>query len=58
MWSGFFVIVVAMLAIAQFHWLLYVFGAFLLVTGVKMWWFADEKPDLENNPWCAGCAGT
>jgi len=36
--------------IAQFHWLLYVFGAFLLVTGVKMWWFADEKPDLARNP--------
>jgi len=36
--------------ISQFHWLLYVFGAFLLVTGVKMWWFADERPDLERNP--------
>jgi tellurite resistance protein TerC len=36
--------------IAQFHWILYLFGAFLLVTGVKMWWFADEKPDLEANP--------
>ncbi|WP_407279370.1 TerC family protein [Aromatoleum evansii] len=36
--------------IAQFHWLLYVFGAFLLVTGIKMWWFADEKPDLAKNP--------
>ncbi len=36
--------------IAQFHWLLYVFGAFLLITGVKMWWFADEKPDLNTNP--------
>ena len=36
--------------IAQFHWLLYVFGAFLLITGVKMWWFADSEPDLENNP--------
>ncbi|QRM19985.1 TerC/Alx family metal homeostasis membrane protein [Dechloromonas sp. TW-R-39-2] len=35
--------------ITQFHWILYVFGAFLLVTGVKMYWFADEKPDLENN---------
>jgi tellurite resistance protein TerC len=35
--------------IAQFHWLLYVFGAFLIVTGVKMWWFANETPDLENN---------
>jgi len=36
--------------ITQFHWLLYVFGAFLLVTGMKMWWFADETPDLANNP--------
>ena len=36
--------------ITQFHWLLYVFGAFLLITGIKMWWFADEKPDLEKNP--------
>ncbi|MDQ5960263.1 MAG: tellurite resistance protein TerC [Pseudomonadota bacterium] len=36
--------------IAQFHWLLYVFGAFLLITGIKMWWFADEKPDLANHP--------
>jgi tellurite resistance protein TerC len=35
--------------IAQFHWVLYVFGAFLLVTGIKMWWFADEQPDLRNN---------
>jgi tellurite resistance protein TerC len=35
--------------ITQFHWILYVFGAFLLITGVKMYWFADEEPDLENN---------
>lgn len=35
--------------ISQFHWILYVFGAFLLVTGVKMYWFANEQPDLENN---------
>lgn len=36
--------------IARFHWLLYLFGAFLLVTGIKMWMFADNKPDLEANP--------
>jgi tellurite resistance protein TerC len=36
--------------IAKFHWLLYVFGAFLLITGIKMWWFAEEKPDLAKNP--------
>ena len=36
--------------ITQFHWVLYLFGAFLLVTGIKMWWFAEEKPDMSNNP--------
>ena len=36
--------------ITQFHWLLYVFGAFLLITGVKMWWFAEQTPDLATNP--------
>jgi len=36
--------------IAQFHWLLYVFGAFLLITGIKMWWFAEQEPDLAKNP--------
>lgn len=36
--------------IAQFHWILYIFGLFLLVTGIKMFYFADKKPDLEQNP--------
>jgi tellurite resistance protein TerC len=36
--------------IAKFHWILYIFGAFLLITGIKMWWFAEEKPDLAKNP--------
>lgn len=36
--------------INHFHWLLYVFGGFLLITGIKMWWFADQTPDLEKNP--------
>jgi tellurite resistance protein TerC len=36
--------------IAQFHWILYVFGAFLVFTGVKMWWAAGQEPDLGNNP--------
>lgn len=36
--------------INQFHWLLYVFGAFLLVTGAKMWFMAEHSPDLERNP--------
>ena len=36
--------------IAQFHWILYLFGAFLLVTGIKMWRAADQQPDLAGNP--------
>jgi len=36
--------------ISQFHWILYVFGAFLFLTGVKMWWAAGKEPDLEDNP--------
>lgn len=35
--------------LAQFHWLLYVFGAFLLLTGFKMWFAAGKEPDLDNN---------
>lgn len=36
--------------IARFHWVLYIFGAFLLVTGVKMFLFAEREPDLPRNP--------
>jgi tellurite resistance protein TerC len=36
--------------LARFHWLLYVFGAFLLITGVKMLFAAEADPDLERNP--------
>ena len=38
------------LLLAKFHWILYVFGAFLLFTGAKMWRAAGEEPDLERNP--------
>ena len=36
--------------IAQFHWVLYVFGAFLLITGIKMLIFAGQEPNLADNP--------
>jgi tellurite resistance protein TerC len=36
--------------LAQFHWILYVFGAFLVLTGIKMWWAAGKEPDLDDNP--------
>lgn len=35
--------------IAKFHWILYLFGAFLLITGVKMAFGKDEEADLNNN---------
>ena len=36
--------------VSEFHWVLYLFGAFLLLTGIKMWWAAGQEPDLERNP--------
>src|SRR5512145_579113 len=36
--------------IQQFDWILYIFGAFLVFTGGKMWWAAGQEPDLESNP--------
>ena len=43
--------------LAKFHWLLYLFGAFLLLTGIKMWFAAGKEPDLDKNPvlrWITG----
>lgn len=37
------------LLLAKFHWILYVFGAFLLLTGIKMIMAAGKAPDLEQN---------
>ncbi len=36
--------------VTQFSWILYVFGVFLVITGVKMWLVADHTPDIANNP--------
>jgi tellurite resistance protein TerC len=36
--------------IKEFHWVLYLFGLFLLVTGIKMLLFANAATDLERNP--------
>ena len=36
--------------ISQFHWILYLFGAFLVLSGAKMLWMADREPDLASNP--------
>lgn len=37
--------------ITKFHWIIYVFGAFLIGTGLKMAFTdKDKKPDLDKNP--------
>jgi tellurite resistance protein TerC len=36
--------------VAEFSWVLYVFGAFLLFTGIRMLVAADAEPDVANNP--------
>jgi len=36
--------------VQQFHWVLYLFGAFLVITGFKMLIFADKAADLAKNP--------
>jgi len=36
--------------VQEFHWVLYLFGAFLVVTGIKMLMFAEAAPDLHRNP--------
>ena len=36
--------------VSQFSWVLYLFGAFLIFTGIKMWIIADDMPDIASNP--------
>ncbi|MFN4359788.1 MAG: TerC family protein [Hylemonella sp.] len=36
--------------LTQFHWILYVFGGFLVLTGLKMWWAAGKEGSLDDNP--------
>lgn len=47
---GVFIFVGALL-IAQFHWILYIFGVFLIYSGIKIYFEdSDEKIDPEKNP--------
>lgn len=43
------VILFGSLLLNDFHWILYLFGAFLIFTGIKMFIFAEKKNDLSNN---------
>ena len=35
--------------VLSFSWILYVFGAFLIFTGIRMFMKSDHAPDIENN---------
>ncbi|MDD3798939.1 MAG: TerC family protein [Novosphingobium sp.] len=36
--------------VQEFYWTLYIFAAFLIVTGLRMLWVADHEPDIGKNP--------
>lgn len=36
--------------VSQFAWVLYLFGVFLVITGLRMLVSSEQEPDLENNP--------
>src|SRR4030095_10185139 len=38
------------LLLARFHWVLYLFGAMLIITGIRMAFKQDEQFDGEKNP--------
>jgi tellurite resistance protein TerC len=35
--------------VREFDWVLYLFGLFLVITGIKMFIMADSEPDIKNN---------
>lgn len=45
----FVLILLGVWVINQFHWILYFFGVFLLFTGVKIFFLADQQSDLSKN---------
>ena len=36
--------------LSAFHWIIYIFGGFLVITGIKMFFAGDEKIEPEKNP--------
>ena len=36
--------------VTEFDWLLYIFGGFLILTGVKMLFMGDKEPSMDDNP--------
>jgi tellurite resistance protein TerC len=42
-------IFVGAVLIARFHWILYIFGAILVLSGIKMWFAAPQGSNLNDN---------
>jgi len=36
--------------VAEAYWVLYIFAAFLIATGIRMFWATDHAPDISKNP--------
>jgi tellurite resistance protein TerC len=36
--------------VQEYYWVLYIFAAFLIATGVRMLWASGHEPDIANNP--------
>jgi tellurite resistance protein TerC len=36
--------------VQEWYWVLYIFAAFLIATGIKMLWSSDHEPDISQNP--------
>ena len=52
-WSAivfrFIMIIAGVWLVSKVHWVLYLFGLFLVITGIKMLFFTNESQDLEQN---------
>lgn len=44
------IILLGIWVVNQFHWILYLFGLLMIITGIRMVFFADHEPELEKNP--------
>jgi len=44
--------------VQQYSWVLYIFGAFLIATGIKMLVVPEGDRISPRTPWCASCAST
>ncbi|KTD25709.1 drug efflux protein [Legionella lansingensis] len=43
-------ILLGVFLVAKFHWILYLFGIFLLISGVRLFFFAEKDARLDTNP--------